>query len=215
MLDRVLAQLPRSRVLANGTMFVRQRRGVPLQTYRFSLDANWTPKQTSVCYVMQNENGVPLESLTFAPGTTDAFQYRSGENLTPAPLPDLAANIAKTDLSWLDLSLYFLWWRGARFVGEETVRSLHCRIIEVDAPPDAPPGSYSRVRLWISTEQGLMLQAEGFRADGTPVRRLWVQSVRQINEQWMISTLEVQQTNRNSRTRLQIVDAKTEQENSP
>jgi hypothetical protein len=215
MLDYVIAQLPRNRIRANGTMFVRQRRGVPLQTYQFALDARWQTGQTIVEYIIQNEEGTPLEALTFTPGHADAFKYRIGETLIDAPLPDLAANIARTDISWLDLSLYFLWWRGARFAGEEVVRSLHCHIIEVDAPPHAPQGSYARVRLWISSEQGLLLQAEGFDSNGTPIRRLWVQSVRQIDEQWMISTLEVQQTHSKSRTRLQIADVNTERDPLP
>ena len=209
MLDHVIAQLPRAQVLAAGTIFVRQRRGIPIETYRFTLDANWKPHQTTVAYTIQDEHGTPLEALTFQPDSQPIFSFRQGPELRPAPLPDLTANIARTDLSWLDLSLYFLWWRGARHAGEDTVRGFHCYIIEVDAPAGSAHGTYASVRLWISSEQGLLLQAEGLDDAKRPIRRLWVQSVRQIEEEWIIHTLEVQQSNRIQRTRLQIVDVET------
>ena len=215
MLERVIAQLPTTRIQASGTIFVRQRRGVPLETYAFTLDADWRPPHTKVTYTFKDKHGTPLEALTFQPDAETVFTFRSGPDLVPGPLPDLTANISRTDVSWLDLSLYFLWWRGARFVGEDTVRGFHCQVIEVAAPAQSTHNSYAKVRLWISTEQGLLLQAQGFDATGRSIRRFWVQSVRQIDEQWMIQTLEVQQTNRDQRTRLQVVDVETEASTAP
>ncbi len=209
MLDRVVAQLPAQHIQAKGSLFVRLRRGIPRQTYTFTLDANWQPPTPTVTYTIQDTDAIPLESLTFRPNQEKAFTYRSGPDLEDAPLPDLTANIADTDISWLDLTLPFLWWRGARFVGEESVRGFHCHIIEVAAPENMPYTSYEKVRLWISSEQGLLLQAQGFNQKGSPIRRFWVQSVRQIDETWMIQTLEVQQTNQDQRTRLQIDDVQT------
>lgn len=215
MLERVIAQLPTARIHASGTIFVRQRRGIPLETYAFTMEADWRPPQPEVTYTIKDAKGTPLEALTFQPNATAVFTYRSGPELSPAPLPDLTANIARTDVSWLDLSLYFLWWRGAQYVGEDTVRGFHCQVLEVEAPSQKPYNQYAKVRMWISTEQGLLLQAEGFNAKGQPIRRFWVQSVRQIDEQWMIQTLEVQQTKRDQRTRLQIIDVETDASTAP
>jgi len=215
MLDHVIAQLPSTPVSATGTIFVRQRRGIPIATYGFTLDAHWQSPATSVSYTILTADGTPLESLVFQPAASEIFTYRQGPQGTPAPLPDLTANIARTDVSWLDLTLYFLWWRGARYAGEDTVRGFHCHIIEVDAPTGQAHGTYASVRLWISSEQGLLLQAEGRDKDGNPIRRLWVQSVRQIGEQWMIHTLEIQQSDQIQRTRLQVVDVTTCPDDAP
>lgn len=212
LLDHVIAQFPKTHIRAQGTMFVRQRRGVPRETYRFSLDAKWHPNQTQVTYIIRDKDGTPIESLRFQPDEKNIFSFETGPELEPAPLPDLAANIAQTDLSWLDLSLYFLWWRGARFAGQDSVRGLDCHIVEVEAPPSAPEGAYAKVRLWISSEQGLLLQAEGFDKEQKPIRKLWVQSVKQVEDQWIIQTLEVQQHGRNQRTRLHIADVETDQD---
>ena len=208
MLERVVAQLPTKPIQASGTMLVRLRRGLPRQTYAFTLDANWQQPNPTVTYTIKEKNGSPIKSLTFRPHHEQPFTYRSTAELQEAPLPDLTANIAQTDISWMDLTLSFLWWRGADYVGEDTVRGFHCYVIEVPAPETISYPGYAKVRLWISSEQGLLLQAQGFNDTGTPIRRFWVQSVRQIDETWMIQTLEVQQTNLDQRTRLQIDDVK-------
>jgi len=209
MLDRVIAQLPATPIQASGTIFVRQRRGLPLKTYTFSLDANWQPPDPVITYTIQHEQEDLKQSLSFQPNSKELFSFRTGPNQIETPLPDLTANIAQTDVSWLDLSLYFLWWRGAEQIGEDTVRGFHCYVIEVTAPENIPFQSYAKVRLWISSEQGLLLQAQGFDEKNRPIRRFWVQSVRQIDDKWMIQTLEIQRTNHDQRTRLQIDDVQT------
>ncbi len=214
-LQNVIAQLPAEHIQASGTMFVRRRRGIPLQTYQFTMDADWRVHETKVTYTIKDEQGTPLEALTFQPGAESIFTFRSGPELSAAPLPDLTANIRATDVSWLDLSLYFLWWRGAKFVGVDEVRGLHSNVIEVAAPDNTPEGMYAKVRLWISSEQGLLLQAEGFNEAGRPIRRFWVQSVSKVDEQWMIQTMEIQQTNRDQRTRLHVVDIETKAGTEP
>lgn len=204
LLDRVVAQLPSTQLIASGKMFVRQHRGIPISTYQFHLEAQWKTEHTQVSYIIQEENGTPIEALTFQPGKKNIFAFRKGPDLTVAQTPDLTANIAKTDISWMDLTLFFLWWRGAEYVGEEEVKGIHCHIIEVAAPQHDADTLYAKARLWISSEQGMMLQAEGLDRNGQPIRKLWVQSLKQVDEQWMIQTLEVQQHNRSQRTRLQM-----------
>lgn len=206
LLDRVVAQLPSKHIQASGSLYVRRRRGVPRRTYAFRLDAQWQPPNPTVTYTIQDEEQNTVESLTFRPNQESTFTYYRGHDREEATLPDLTANIAETDISWLDLSLSFLWWRGAEYVGEDTVRGFHCHVIEVAAPADIPYTSYAKVRLWISSEQGLLLQAQGFDDESRPIRRFWVQSVREIEETWMIQTLEVQQAGSDQRTRMRIDD---------
>ncbi len=203
LLDQVILGFPDSPVSVSGTLIVRQRRGVPVATYAFDMSAAWQARSPYITYTIRDSKGTPLSSMHFSPGSQPPFQYRSGPELQPAPTPDLAANIAKSDISWSDLTFDFLWWRGARFQGEAQVRGFDCHLIHVDRPPGVA-SEYAAVRLWISKESHLLLQAEGLDVDGKPIRRLWVQSVRRIGEQWMLNTLEVQQTGLNSRTRLQV-----------
>jgi hypothetical protein len=52
----------------------------------------------------------------------------------------------------------------------------------------------------------MLLRAEGLAADGRVIRRLWVKSVKKINDRWMVKDLEVQQTPSPHRTKLTIHD---------
>lgn len=203
LLDQVLLSFPTNPVTVTGDLVVRRRRGVPLATYQFQMHADWHAQPPVITYTIFTAEGDAVSSMQFSPGAADAFAYRTGTDLAPAPLPDLSSQIAQTDMSWSDLLLQFLWWRGGTLIGEDTVRGFDAYILHVQKPPDVP-GSYASVQLWIGKSNGLLLQAVGLDQQGEPIRKLWVQSVRRIEEQWMLSTMEVQQVGQNSRTRLEV-----------
>jgi hypothetical protein len=127
-------------------------------------------------------------------------------------MPLLFSRIQESDITWADLTLSFLWWRTASMAGEETVRGYSCYIVDV-VPPESVSTTntntgmpYASVRLWIEKKNRVMLQAEGRAKDGTPVRTMWVKSVKKINERWMIKDMEIQGYPDVHRTRLHIED---------
>jgi hypothetical protein len=107
----------------------------------------------------------------------------------------------------LDLSLSFLWWRGGLVVGVEQVRGRPAIVVDVAPPVDQAPDPYARVRLWIDEQARILLQAEGYGADGKAVRTLWVKSFKKIDDRWMVKDLEIQQYPAVHRTKLRVNDA--------
>lgn len=222
LLANVVAQLPTKPITVTGELLVRQRRGVPIASFGFSLDAHWGAVPPRACYTIRDAFGRSLEQLTITHGEPATYRHATGDPLQESPLQDLTQPIQGTDLSWTDLTLAFLWWHGGKVVGEETIKTFDCHIIEIEAPAapseesesdalaDAPSPMtscpYSKVRLWISKKANLMLQAEGYDTEGQIQRRLWVRSCKKIDERWMIKDMEVQHFPMVHRTKLRVLD---------
>jgi hypothetical protein len=225
LLANVVAQLPTKPINVSGELLVRRRRGVPIASFGFTLDANWGAKPPRATYTIRDAFGRSLEQLTITHGATTSYHHATGDPLKETQLSDLSLPIQKTDLSWVDLTLSFLWWPGGRLVGEESIRGFDCFIVEVNAPNPRTPEEegrtpdratieaspldscpYTKARLWISKKVNMMLQAEGYDAEGDLERKLWVRNFKKINEQWMIKDMEVQHYPMVHRTKLRVVD---------
>ena len=118
---------------------------------------------------------------------------------------DISVGIQETDVSWMDLSLDFLWWRNARHAGKEALRGRNCYIIEVDAPAGTA-SRYTRVRLWIDDVLFMLMQARAYSSDGEVIRELWVKSFKKIGDKWMIKDIEIQSYPSVHRTKLAVDD---------
>ena len=144
LLRDVVAGLPMDPIHVSGELLVRKRRGVPVASFGFELDADWgaTPPQAS--YRIRDTFGHTLERLTITHSRDTAYQYAAGDPLQPAELPNLSGSIQGTDLSWIDLTLAYLWWPGGKIVGEESIRSFDCYIVDIPAPEDGSQRSEVR-----------------------------------------------------------------------
>jgi hypothetical protein len=203
LMHSVVAQLPREKLTISGKLIVRRRRGVPVAGYRFELNSNWGGNPASATYRIDDNFGEPIEQLTILHGKEFNYHYMRGNPLHPADLSSLAHPIQKTDLTWADLSLAFLWWPGSKIVGEESIRTFECYIIELNAPDENQP--YTTVKLWISKKNRIMLQAEGYDANHKLVRKLWIKSCKKIDGKWMIKDMEIQKYPAIHRTKLRVL----------
>ncbi len=204
----VVRQLPPHPIRVTGELLVRRRRGVPVAVYGFELIARWGAQTPQSQYTIRDAFGRTIEQLSLTHGETPVFQYAAGDPLVPAPLHSLAKPVQESDITWMDLTLSFLWWTDARYESEDSVRGFDCYVIRVNAPPNQS-GPYHSVRLWISKNAGMMLQAEGLDGDGQPVRQLWVRSVRKLDESWMIKDMEIQKYPALQRTKLHIAEVES------
>ncbi len=224
LLNDVVARLPTDPIHVSGELIVRKRRGVPVASFGFELNANWGDLPARASYHIRDAFGRDLEQLTITHASNARYDYAVGSPPQPAGLPDLSGAIQQTDLSWTDLTLAYLWWRGGAVVGEESIRTFDCYILDIPAPqmvdnrlqPAAEEGAspseastYSRVRLWIGKKAPLLLQAEGYGADGKLLRKLWVKSCKKIDEQWMIKEMEIQRYPIVHRTKLRVNEVET------
>jgi hypothetical protein len=210
LLDDVVAQLPREPLRIEGDIIVRKRRGVVLSQLTFEMSLHWGEAPARARYTIRDAGGSDLEQLTLTRqgSGSPALEYASGNPLARAALPDLAQRIQDTDLSWMDLSLSFLWWRGGRITGTDRVRGRECYVVEVPSP--APRGAYTAARLWVDRELHMLLRAEGCGADGKVIRRLWVDSLKRVDARWIIKDLEVEGPDPVHRTRLTVREVRTE-----
>ena len=210
LLRDVIAQLPEKPLTISGRLLIRRRRGIPVASYNFQLDARWGANPPQATYTISDNFGRPLQQLTIIHSSTNTYHYSTGNPLHPAKLRSLATPIRDTDLSWMDLTLSFLWWRGGKVIGTESVKTVDCYIIKINAP-HGQTAPYASAKLWIAKKNHMMLQAEGFDAKGKLLRKLWVLSGKKMdNGEWMIKNMEIQKYPAIHRTKLQVLDVTTQ-----
>ena len=166
---------------------------------------DWKADVPTARYTIRDAFGASLQHLAITWNTPTQPEYRflEGSPLRAAPMPVLSDSILDTDLTWIDLSLSFLWWEGGVERGEEPVRGRDCRVIDVPAPDDA--GAHiDGVRLWIDSKAGIVLRAEGFDSAGELARRMDVKSFKKINGRWVIKDIDFQRFPEKTKTTLLV-----------
>lgn len=214
LLEDVRAQLPRESLVISGDLIVRKRKGIVTRTLTFDMSLNLGSQPETLRCIIRDAFGKELEQLTVThrTGQEPCFGYAAGSPFSPSDLPSLFDCVQGTDISWTDLTLSFLWWRGGTTVGTETIRGRSCLVVEVPTPagestPEAGTQAgrqYKRVLLWIDEKLHVVLRAEGYDSDGKLVRRFWINSFKKIDGKWMIKDMEVESFPSTHRTRLRI-----------
>ncbi|MGI6496180.1 MAG: outer membrane lipoprotein-sorting protein [Kiritimatiellia bacterium] len=208
LLANAIAVLPREPITLDGSLAVRRERGKVLaeRNYRMTLDFGAVPPRAA--YELRDAFGNLTERLEVTrEGPVASLALFRGDPPEPAPTPALNARVSTTDVTWMDLTLDFLWWTDARCEGEDSVKGRDCYVV-VAAPPEPIPGC-TAVRLWLDKEVGFLLRAEQLDPQGEPSRRMWVRSVKQVRERWIIGTMEIDTVKSNHRTRLRVEDWNT------
>lgn len=191
LLNDVIARLPDVPLLIEADLLVRHGgTGEQDEQIGVSMELDWWADPPTAQYTLRDRFAAPLAhlSITWEGEGRTSYRYFEGDPLAPAPLPELQAPILGTDLSWVDLSLSFLWWRSGAILGAESVRSRDCLVVDLPAPPDAPL-ELGGVRLWIDPKIGMLLQAESFDLRGERIRRMEVKSFKKINDRWVIKDI--------------------------
>jgi hypothetical protein len=188
LLDSVIASLPDAPLFVYGDLQRRNAHGDITGTYHVEMVLDWKADAPAARYTIRDGFGASLQHLaiTWDADGRPAYQYLTGNPLRSAPLPPLSDTIQDTDITWLDLSLSFLWWPGGDLRGVEKVRGRRCRILDLPAPPGLVE-DLAGVRLWIEEKAGLVLRAEGFDANQERTRRMDVRSVKKIDGQYMLN----------------------------
>ncbi len=203
LLADLLNQLPKKPMVLQGQLKVAK--GMRARSLNISMDINWGSDPSLVSYTLRDNQNKDLEQLTvIRRGKRDPkYKYAKGDPLVTQNVPDLFAPVQGTDLSWAEISLMFLWWKGAKTVGVETIRSRPCYIVETPSP-DRMKKTYGRTRIWIDQSYKMLLQAESYDSKGKLVRRMTIKSFKKIDDQWMIKDIDIQSFPANYRTRLRI-----------
>jgi len=204
LLDEVIQSLPDRPLQINATLQAKSPEGKTNRKLQLEMLLDWQADPPQARYTIRDTFGKTLKflSLTWPAGGPPEYHFMEGDPLVGAPTPPLGEQIEDTDITWLDLSLAFLRWKGGRTTGEEDVRGRDCYIVDLDAPKGTP--GYSVVRLWIEPKIRILLRAESYDPDVRLMRRLDVKSFKKINDRWFVGEIELQSFPSKHRTYLRV-----------
>lgn len=154
----------------DGRIVLRNRKGIVQSEYNYKL--------------VRNEGNTELELKT---DKGEAVEFEK------------EGRILKTDVTWSDLTLDYLWWDEFFFDEERESESVHgqkCAVVVMKKGDRT-------VRVWIDRKTGALMQAEEFRGD-IPVRRLWGTRIKKFGERWMANVLEVETVGSGHRTKITV-----------
>jgi hypothetical protein len=102
----------------------------------------------------------------------------------------LSESVRGTDITYEDLSLRFIYWKNAKFEGEQRVRTITCSIVLVQ--PSVRNSEYGSVRLWIAKDRGALIKAEGYNWQGKAIKRFEVISGQQIEGKTIFKQIRIE-----------------------
>lgn len=211
LMSNLLARLPSKPVTLTGELLTSAETG---ETSRLTITIQLRyPREAT--YTIGDAFGQPLEQLTvLRDGSRVSYLYLTGDPLAGAPAPGLDQPVQHTALSWMDLTLGFLWWNGGKIIGQAENRGQTCYVLDRHAPVHAM-APYASMRLWVDTRVSMLMEAVGHNKLGEPFRRLSVKSFKKINHEWMVKDLEVENLVSRASTILRIRDAEPGKEGNP
>ncbi|MDR2849027.1 MAG: outer membrane lipoprotein-sorting protein [Verrucomicrobiota bacterium] len=202
--------IPSEPLLLKGSLTVRKLRGIVLLDQPFKLLMDWGARTPTAEVLLLDPSGTSLVEravLSRPEGRPAQIKVFDGPEQTPVESPSYAGRVRGTDMTWMDLTLDFLWWKDVRFDDTprgESHNGRDCDIL-VAVPPWPIPGC-SAVRIWVDRQLRCLMQVEQLDPQGTAVRKMWVQRVKKMDDRWMIRDMEIETLNSGHRTKLFVDD---------
>ena len=160
-----------------------------------------------VRYQSKNAEG-NMEGVRFIFEKDDRKGMRMVQLAGDDPIRDAQIQFLGSAFSLDDLSLRFLAWSSQELKGEETWRDRACwKLVSHPASSDASP--YAKVESWVDKQYRAPLKAVAYDANGMIVKEFNVRSFQQIEGAWMLKHLDLNAPPLKTRSRLEILDAKT------
>lgn len=189
---QILAQartmLPRENLSLIGRLTVRRDRGFVNTERPFRLNLNWADlNPVGECILFRSEKEmeqIQRAILTRTGNKKADIRIFDETNTESTVKPRFNMNVGETDITWMDLSFDYLWWTNAEIIGkQDRFLGTDCLII-IAKPPLAIPGC-TAVKLWVERRSGFMIQVEHIGEEGSPVRRIWIQKLQELQERWI------------------------------
>lgn len=201
LMGELLARLPSQPILLSGDLVTVATNGTKT---RIAVDILLSYPQTAT-YTIRDAFGKELEELTvLREGTSVRYIYK--QNGTESTAPPLGQRVQDTALTWMDLTLGFLWWEGGRIIGQMETRGQPCYVLDRHAPSGSA-APYASVRMWVDQRVSMLLQSEGYNMLGDCIRRLSVKSFKKVRNEWMVKDLEFEDLPDGPRTILRVRNA--------
>ena len=155
------------------------------------IDVDWSARPPRGVYEILDEDGAVGDrlSVTWLPNQAPVTEFqRGGERVEGFRITDKVKGL---DLTWADLTLSFIWWRGGKTI-EGGLKKLGrpCYVVEVEAP-EWEKHLFSKAHVYIDDQARMVLQAKTFGADGKPRRYFDVDAIEEYApDEWMAKRLE-------------------------
>lgn len=125
-------------------------------------------------------------------GETDSELMQTGGTGAGRLIPaNFAKKILGTDLTYEDLALKFIYWSRGAVEGEDKMKTIEVWRIRLHAPP-GNRSAYREVVLWVGKQNGALVRAEGFDANGKLAKRFEVVSAQVVNGLWVLRTMRIE-----------------------
>ncbi len=204
LLAECASRMPLEPLSMTGTLTMRKVYGVELKKFNYVVAIHWGAEEPRATYEILTTNNERLETIVAVrkPGEPLELARFEGANRKAAEAPALNATVRGTDITWLDITLDFVWWHNPILAGTGKIKGRPCDILEVE--PASPMENCAKVRLWIDREQKLVMQAAQVDEKGREVRKMWVRAVQKIDKRWVLKDIEVETLGSGHRTRLHV-----------
>ena len=205
-LERVRANLPKEAIQIRGELLCGTQRGKLDRAFYLDAQLQLGQAPATASYTLRDGFGAPAEQLTMIrqPNGTWLRDYARGQPLQSAPAPTGDSLIAKSDVTWNDLSLAFLWWTDGAITGRELFLERECLVLEF-TPPQAP----RLTRVWIDEALLVLIKVEEYDAQRVLQRRIAVRTFKKIGDNWLIKDMDIRRWPGNHRTLIRLNEVGT------
>lgn len=174
------------------------RHGAALQQGKLTGYLRKGGKRTPLTLTM-NKQVISFQFFTGGKWSGFQMQLRQGNaklfNLAhgkpkPFPAAQIGQPILGSDVTYEDLSLRFLYWKNARIVGEEVIKTQKCHKIRLVNP--GKDGRYDIVYIWVHQKFGALMSVAGYNARGHLLKRFHVTELMEVNKVQTLKKMNVE-----------------------
>jgi hypothetical protein len=110
---------------------------------------------------------------------------------TVFPAKKISQAIAKTDVSYEDLALKFLYWKNPRLEEDATIKGQKCWRVHVVNPEES--GRYREVSVWVSKTQRALMRVIGYgpKPERAPLKQFEITDIMKVKDAYTVKTMKV------------------------
>lgn len=107
------------------------------------------------------------------------------------PAAKIGQAIAKSDVSYEDLALKFLYWKNPRIAGEDTIKGQKCWRLHVANPEKS--GNYREISVWVSKSQRALMRVIGYgpQPERLALKQFEITDIMKVNDVFTVKTMKV------------------------
>ena len=126
--------------------------------------------------------------MRFKDGGAQLFELKNGKTRY-FNKKKLGESLLNTDLSYEDMSMTFLYWKNAKVVRQETLKTQKCDVVRLENPGGS--GRYDIVYAWIHKKYGSLMQVKGYNKEGRMMKKFAVDKLMKVKGEYTLQRMRV------------------------